>query len=293
VKKIAIIPTLLTLGNGVCGFAAILVASNIREINPAGGSATDHFYLSLSGWLILFAMVFDGLDGYVARLSRSASKFGGELDSLCDAISFGVAPAILLFRMGQCWESRPLLGKALIGIATLFMLCVLLRLARFNIENTPDPASHKRFRGLPSPGAAGCLASLAILYGELPQKLARLQQEFAGDGLTFDLQSLRFSIIVWALLGALTIALLMVSRIPYPHVTKQVLRGKRHFSHLIQVILFAFIIVLIRDLALVLLFWIYALGVPLRYAVARQFRRAPVSPPAPRADDSLPHFPGT
>ena len=53
------------------------------------------------------------------------------------------------------------------------MICAVLRLARFNVENTPDPASHKRFRGLPSPGAAGCLASLAILRGELPAKLAQ------------------------------------------------------------------------------------------------------------------------
>jgi CDP-diacylglycerol--serine O-phosphatidyltransferase len=290
VKKIAIIPTLLTLGNGICGFAAILAASNITRIDPAGGSLDDHYYLSLSGWLILIAMAFDGLDGYVARLSRSASKFGGELDSLCDAISFGVAPAILVFRMGQCWESRPLLGKAIIGITTLYMVCTLLRLARFNIEINPDPVSQKRFRGLPSPGAAGCIASLAILYHELPRKLALLQKEFAESWPNLNLESLRFSIIVWTLLGALTIALLMVSRVPYPHVTKQVLRGKRHFSHLVQVILFAFIIVLIRDLALVLLFWIYALGVPLRYAVARQLRRT--STPQPRLDDSLPHVPG-
>ena len=285
VKKIAIIPTLLTLGNGVCGFAAIAMASKIVRIDPDLATDADNFFLSLSGWLILAAMLFDALDGYVARLSRSASKFGGELDSLCDAISFGVAPAYLLLRLGQSLESRPLLGKTVVGIATLYMVCTLLRLARFNIENTPDPASHKRFRGLPSPGAAGCLASLAILYGELPHKLALIQREFGGQWPDFDLVHLRQSIMVWAILGALVIALLMVSRVPYPHVTKQVLRGRRHFSHLVQVILFAFIIVLIRELALVLLFWIYAAGIPVRYTVARQLRRSPV--PAPRLDDTV------
>jgi CDP-diacylglycerol--serine O-phosphatidyltransferase len=284
VKKIAVIPTLLTLGNGVCGFAAIAMASKIVRIDPAVPSEHDNFYLSLSGWLILVAMLFDALDGYVARLSRSASKFGGELDSLCDAISFGVAPAFLLLRLGQTLEGRPLLGKTLVGIATLYMVCTLLRLARFNIENTPDPASHKRFRGLPSPGAAGCLASLAVLYGELPRKLALLQKELAEPWPILDSMAWRHAVVVWAILGALIIALLMVSRVPYPHVTKQVLRGKRPFNHLVQVVLFAFIVLLIRELALVLLFWVYALGVPLRYAVARQLRRAP----APRLDEPLP-----
>jgi CDP-diacylglycerol--serine O-phosphatidyltransferase len=279
VKKIAIIPTLLTLGNGVCGFAAIIAASRLGNIDPAAPSHSDNHYLALSGWLILAAMLFDALDGYVARLSRSASKFGGELDSLCDAISFGVAPAFLLLRLGNNWAARPLLGKALIGIAVLYMVCTLLRLARFNIENTPDPASHKRFRGLPSPGAAGCLASLAILYGELDAAFDPLKREFTDQWAIFDLTNLRHALVVWALLGALTIALLMVSRVPYPHVTKQVLRGKRHFSHLVQVILFAFIVLLIRDLALVLLFWIYALGIPLRYALVRQLRPTPAPPP--------------
>jgi CDP-diacylglycerol--serine O-phosphatidyltransferase len=284
VKKIAILPTLLTLGNGVCGFAAIIMASRITKIDPSAGLGNDHYYLSVAGCLVLVAMVFDALDGYVARLSRTASKFGTELDSLCDAISFGVAPAFLLWQLGRIYESRPLLGKAVIGIAALYMVCTILRLARYNIESTSDPNSQKRFRGLPSPGAAGCVGSLAILYGELPGRLLQFQKELGGDWLGVDLTVFRLALIIWALLGGLVISLLMVSRVPYPHVTKQVLRGKRHFSHLVQVILFAFIIVLLRDLALVLLFWIYALGVPLRYSLFRQVRRAP----APRLDETLP-----
>jgi CDP-diacylglycerol--serine O-phosphatidyltransferase len=286
VKKIAVLPTLLTLGNGICGFAAIALASKIAKIDPLVSSPGDDFYLGLSGCLILIAMVFDSLDGYVARLSKSASKFGAELDSLCDAVSFGVAPAFLLLRLCQTWEGRPLLGKALIGIATLYLVCTILRLARFNIEINPDPAA-KRFRGLPSPGAAGCLASLALLYAELPRKLDLLRHEFPDLWDSFGPAHLRQLIIIWGLLGALTIALLMVSRVPYPRVTKQILKGKRHFSHLVQVILFAFIIVLLRELALVLLFWIYALGIPLRYMIARQFRPAPV-PPAPRLEEPRP-----
>jgi CDP-diacylglycerol--serine O-phosphatidyltransferase len=260
-KKIAVIPTLLTLGNAVCGFVAITWANKID-----GTDMTRHCF-ALSGWFIIAAMIFDALDGYFARLSRSASKFGGELDSLCDVVSFGMAPAFLLLRMGPGWEPRPLLHQLLAGIATLYLVCALLRLARFNVENTPDPNSHKRFRGLPSPGAAGCLASLAILRGEVLDKYPSV-----------DAGMVRTTIEVWATLGALVVALLMVSRIPYPHITKQILRGRKPFSHLVQVILAAFVIVLARELALVLLFWIYGLAFPIRYQVLRSLREPRTAP---------------
>src|SRR5262245_28167529 len=107
VKKLAILPTLLTLGNAICGFAALAFASKIA----LGDSNTDVFF-AYSAWLILAAMIFDGLDGYVARLSRTASDFGGELDSLCDAITFGVAPAFLLLRLGREWE-MPVVQQAI------------------------------------------------------------------------------------------------------------------------------------------------------------------------------------
>ena len=95
-RKIAILPTLLTLGNAVSGFAAIAMASNIdRQAN----ADTISYYFMFSGALIVLAMLFDALDGYVARLAKSASDFGAQLDSLCDAISFGLAPAFLLLQL--------------------------------------------------------------------------------------------------------------------------------------------------------------------------------------------------
>jgi CDP-diacylglycerol--serine O-phosphatidyltransferase len=262
VKKVAIVPTLFTLGNGVCGFAAIACASKIGGSNVA---ADSDLFFTYSGWLIVAAMVFDMLDGYLARLSKTASKFGGELDSLCDAISFGVAPAFLLLKMGPGWEPRPMLHQLLAGIATLYMVCTILRLARFNVDNTPDPASHKRFRGLPSPGAAGCLASLAILRGGVAGKMSTY---FPG----LQVEFVQKAIEGFAPVGALVIALLMVSLVPYPHVTKQVLGGRRHLGHLVQVLLAALIILLIPELALIFLFWVYALGVPLRYLVLQVLR---------------------
>lgn len=254
-KKIAVIPTLLTLGNAVCGFASIVFASKIGR--PDTDMAMDTLF-ALSGWLIVLAMVFDVLDGYVARLSKTASNFGLQLDSLCDAISFGVAPAFLLMRLGPGWELVRL-HQALALIAVLYMVCAILRLARFNVETMPEPMANKRFRGLPSPGAAGCIASLAILRGIPSSRFPTLDNEAAIVCLE-----------IWAALGGLAVALLMVSRFPYPHLTKQILRGRKPFRHLVQLIFAGFLIFLIRDLAPALLFWFYALGMPVRYAIARR-----------------------
>lgn len=253
-KKLAILPTLLTLGNAVCGFAALAFASKIDSFNPA----TD-VYFTYSALLIFAAMIFDGLDGYVARLSRTASDFGGELDSLCDAITFGVAPAFLLLRMGREWE-MPLVRQAIAVVAVLYMACAILRLARFNVENSPDPAAHKRFKGLPSPAAAGCVATLCILRG-LDSSLSFL-----------DAERLQAWVKAFAPLGTLLVALLMVSRVPYPKVSKQFLRGRRRLEHIVRLLLLLALIVLTREVALFVLFWGYALTMPVRSLLLKALR---------------------
>jgi CDP-diacylglycerol--serine O-phosphatidyltransferase len=271
VKKIAIIPTLLTLGNAVCGFAAIAYAGKIGLADAT--PASDSYYLALSGWLIVAAMLFDSLDGYVARLARSTSKFGAELDSLCDAISFGAAPAFLLLRLGPGWD-RPQWHQILAVFATLYMVCAVVRLARYNVKSI-DSGNGKRFEGLPSPAAAGCIASLAVLRAGLGHRL----------GLDAGLSA---SIVdVWATLGTLLVSLLMVSQVPYPHLTKQLLRGRRHFNHLIQLILAGCVIVLIQELALVLIFWGYALFILAQTALARARHSEPL--PATGFEESVPH----
>ncbi|MGH7224072.1 MAG: CDP-diacylglycerol--serine O-phosphatidyltransferase [Gemmataceae bacterium] len=254
-KKIAILPTLLTLSNGVCGFAAIAYAS---KIEPQSTPTEINDYFVLSAVLILAAMIFDSLDGYAARLAKSASDFGGQLDSLCDAISFGAAPAFLLLRLGMDWRDQ-LLGRAVAMIAALYMVCAVLRLARFNLENSPDAANHQRFKGLPSPAAAGCVVSLAILRSTPPWNSA-------------NSATMSAFVDVWAPLGTLLAALLMVSRVSYPHITKQILRGRRSFSVLVQVVLALFLIARMPSLACFLLFWGYALSGLLRHILFRIVR---------------------
>jgi CDP-diacylglycerol--serine O-phosphatidyltransferase len=279
VKKIAILPTLLTLGNAVCGFAAIACASKIRPENPIDPENARYFFYS--GWLILAAMGFDAFDGFVARLSRTASDFGGQLDSLCDAISFGAAPAFLLLRLGQDWLA-PTVRNVIPMIAALYMVCAILRLARFNVENSPDPAAHKRFKGLPSPAAAGCLATLAMLRGQTPEILA-------------DVEPVLHAVVkFWAPIGAIVVALLMVSRVPYPHLTKQLLRGRHHFSYIVRLVLVVFLIVLLQELALqhlalIVIFWAYALFFFGRHLVLRALSPGRAQAPSPGLDDALPH----
>jgi CDP-diacylglycerol--serine O-phosphatidyltransferase len=249
----------------VCGFAAIAYAGKIDQIDTPQES--NEFYLALSGWLIVAAMIFDSLDGYVARLARSASKFGAELDSLCDAISFGVAPAFILLRLGPGWE-LPLWHRTLLIVATIYMVCAVLRLARYNvIEATAENSSGKKFRGLPSPAAAGCIASLAVLKGAVIHRW----------GLSVDPIALGGVIQAWATIGALIVSLLMVSRVPYPHMTKHILRGRRHFDHLILLVLIVGVLALVKDLALVLVFWGYVAYVLVQVAWVRIRHHEPVA----------------
>jgi phosphatidylserine synthase len=145
------------------------------------------------------------------------------------------------------------------------MVCVILRLARFNVENTPDPASHRRFKGLPSPAGAGCILSLAILRSLPPNNLANIPPDV-----------LREVVKYWAPIGGLIVALLMVSRVSYPHLTKQVLRGRRHHTYLLRIIFVVFVLALVQQLALVIVFWGYALMFAVRHLIRRARRRQTV-----------------
>ena len=138
---LAVLPTLLTLGNAVCGLAAISIAmsSNLDwELENQ---------LLVAGILIFAGMLFDALDGSAARMTGQESQFGAELDSLCDAITFGTAPAVIVW---QYSEGIGLPRKVTWAIGALFTLCVLIRLARFNVETTEDDP-HDGFEGLPTP----------------------------------------------------------------------------------------------------------------------------------------------
>lgn len=139
-KHLSILPGVLTSLNLFCGYLSVIATSK-------------HEFL-VAGWLIILAAIFDILDGRVARLTSVDSKFGAELDSLSDLVSFGVAPAFLVF-------TRYLSELRVIGfiVTGIFVLCGGLRLARFNI--TP-PSDRDIFTGLPIPAGAAILCTMTI-----------------------------------------------------------------------------------------------------------------------------------
>ena len=160
-KSLFILPNMFTLSSIFCGFYAIVLSAN----NP---SQDDFYRASL---LIIFAMFFDMVDGRVARMTRTQSAFGVEIDSLADVISFGVAPALLV----HSWSLAPL-GTVGIMVAFAYVACGAIRLARFNVLATDTSGRPKKpskyILGLPIPGAAGVLVSLIAANHAVDGELA-------------------------------------------------------------------------------------------------------------------------
>jgi CDP-diacylglycerol--serine O-phosphatidyltransferase len=279
IRTVAVFPTMFTLANLVCGFFAIVVAARVERpttstIPTAGVIAFEHptrvmrqldpaddtHNCMLSGWLIFMAMIFDALDGYVARLSRTTSDFGAQLDSLCDVVTFGMAPAFLLVKMCPNFTFQH--SQAVWVIAASYICCAALRLARFNVE-TGREDDHLQFSGLPSPAAAASIAGFAILFYELRRGGSTLN--YAAD---ID------AWVQWALpMFAVLVAILMVSRIPYPHVVNQVFRGQRSFGHVVALVFATSAIMLIHGYSVAIIGCVFVLASPVRYAWQRVFER--------------------
>jgi len=233
-KGIYILPSLFTTGNIFCGFYTFVAVLN------------EEFYLA--AWAIVLAIVFDGLDGRVARLTKTTSKFGVQYDSLADIISFGMAPAFMVF----AWKLMPF-GRVGWMAAFLFLICGALRLARFNTMESED--SSGSFNGLPIPGAAAVVASIVILSEE------RIFSHFPPVFLV---------IVVYAL------AFLMVSNIKYPAFKKLGLKKRVPFARFLFVVLMLYLFATIPLLALGFISFSYALLGPLGFLIS-VFKKKPAS----------------
>lgn len=267
--NIAVLPALVTLGNAVCGFAAMAVVAHAPpmlvdgQTNPSTINA-----FALAGYLIFLAMVFDALDGRVARFARATSDFGGQLDSLADAISFGAAPALLAYRIVADNIAMEPVRRLTMVLAAAYVGCTLLRLARFNVENVHDEEAHMTFRGLPSPAAAGTLAGLMALLMSLLRD---------GEAAMFC------KYLVWSLPGILLlVGLLMVSTVRYSHLVNLLVRGRRPLRHLVLLGFLVLLVVLQKERVLAILFFGYALSGPVlltyrKVAHAARSSRAPTA----------------
>lgn len=171
--KIYLLPNLMTAGNLFCGFAAtlkIVQGALLQGLDPDAAASLFHTAI----WYILGACIFDLLDGRLARLGGQDSAFGREFDSLADTVSFGLAPALMVYRI--VLVDFPRAGWM---VAFVYLLCGALRLARFNcIAALPHPTgADKDFRGFPIPAAAGLIASITLFMlwwlGEREHEIGR------------------------------------------------------------------------------------------------------------------------
>jgi CDP-diacylglycerol---serine O-phosphatidyltransferase len=165
------LPTLFTAGNIFLGYVSILRCFQGAMLAASGSAgAAEHF--TVAAQAIIAAVVLDGLDGRIARMTNTTSAFGREMDSLADVISFGLAPAVLAFAWGVQFID-PAFGEKMRGrifdagylVAFLFLLCGACRLARFNVQKNPIPKNpgrpdRKYFVGLPIPAAAAMVATI-------------------------------------------------------------------------------------------------------------------------------------
>jgi CDP-diacylglycerol---serine O-phosphatidyltransferase len=215
--KIPLLPTLMTAGNILSGFVAILQIFKGRE-----GEVTVHYYYAIG--CILAACLFDVLDGRLARMSGTESAFGRELDSLADIVSFGLAPALLVHDivLGSIEDQFRGLGWL---IASAYLVCGAMRLARFNcLAMLDDKSSGKSFRGCPIPAAAGVISSLTLFL-------------LWWDGTDRPVGNWKYILPVLMIL----LSYLMVSSIEYPSFKSVNWRTKRSFHWvLISIVVIAF-----------------------------------------------------
>ncbi len=221
-KGIYVLPNLITLSSMFAGFYSIVASLN-----------SDY---ERAAWAIMIASVFDVLDGWVARITHTATRFGIEIDSLADVISFGVAPGVLVYT----WTLSSF-GK--IGWLGSFFLvaCAALRLARFNVQMGSTEKKH--FSGLPTPASALVIATTVLAYEEMIHILEHLKMVQLADVVGKN---------YWVLALTFILAGLMVSNITYHSLKEANLKERRPFGILVVIAAFLAVVAYHPELVLFL-----------------------------------------
>jgi CDP-diacylglycerol---serine O-phosphatidyltransferase len=235
-RGVAILPSLFTTGNLFAGFWAV-----IKSIHGEFGDAAV---------LIFCAIVLDLLDGRIARLTHTTSEFGGELDSLADVISFGVAPAVLAYTWA--FASLPRVGWL---AAFLFVVCGALRLARFNVQR--HAVDGRYFVGLPIPAAA---AQVAVWVNLIPEPFTERAHAATAVALM------------------VVLAFLMVSTVRYHSFKKLDLRTRRSYLTVLGIALIFLLVALHPRSVLLLLASLYWISGPTFYVLGLSRRRSEPPP---------------
>jgi CDP-diacylglycerol--serine O-phosphatidyltransferase len=251
--NIYLLPNLMTAGNLFCGFLAL---TKIVEADPARDFAAN---INRALLLILLACIFDLLDGRLARMGGKESPFGREFDSLADVVSFGVAPAFLVHRvvLRDVFGTHP---EAAWFLASIYLVCGALRLARFNcLAAQPGYSGSSEFTGFPIPAAAGLVASLTLLIMWVDDR------QLTQGGWRYLLPV----ILVF-------LSFMMVSEVKYPSFKKIDWRTKRPFVKVvIAILLIGFFLIFWRTVIPVaspILFTAYLLYGFIRPRISRKVR---------------------
>ena len=246
-RGIFVVPATITSLGLLAGFYSIV-------------SAIDQHF-ELAAVMIGLAFICDGLDGRVARMSRSASQFGVELDSLSDVVAFGAAPAALVY----AWAVRPLGAPAAV-VCGLYVVGAALRLARFNVQ--VGSVDKRRFVGLPVPGAAAMIAGIVLAYSY------------------FELNAPRT---LTAIMMPLTLALagLMVSRVPYPSFKGIDLRHSAPLELMLLVLVVVALLIAMPQFTTFVLATTYVLSGP--FLMARGERIQTAATDQPLGSPETPH----
>ena len=240
-RKVQVLPSLITSGNILCGFFAICISASFlrtenfsdpntisfggfKLVNMLKREPFNDFFkhnlqlLNISMGLIFLGMVFDAFDGKVARMTNNVSEFGAELDSLADALTFGVAPAFLSVVMLHVMSGGESEFHSIYLIPSAFMICAILRLARYNVERHDESKDKGYFKGLPTPAGAAALVSLIWLE------------------VTYVPFS--FEVFKYILVGAcILIGLLEVSNIKYLHLAQKIFKEPKSIVFIALIIL--------------------------------------------------------
>lgn len=232
-KKVPILPTLLTLGNCICGYGSIIYAAKV--FNPS-----DIIHLETAAALIFFGMILDALDGRIARLTDMSTEFGGQLDSIADITTFGLAPAFIVWKVTIVHFVR--FSKFGWLTSALFLMATAIRLARFNVHNSPEEETHTFFQGLPSPAAAGTLASLIVLHTSL-----------------FDWYKIEYVALLIPFI-TLFLAVLMISKIKYSHLMHELFKDRKNFGFLSILIIVGIVVAATAWISLTIIFLAYVIS---------------------------------
>jgi CDP-diacylglycerol--serine O-phosphatidyltransferase len=270
--KIYFLPNVMTGANLFCGFVAL---TKIVQWDAQSGGYRD---IRVALLFVLLACIFDLLDGRLARMGGADSPFGREFDSLADIISFGVAPAFLVYRivLRDVFATHPEFGWF---IASVYLLCGAFRLARFNcLAAQAGGGSGKEFLGFPIPAAAGLVASLTLFMIWL-NDIGWMEERFGRSRWRYVLPVLM-----------LFLSWMMVSEVKYPTFKRLDFRATRTFTKTLVAVLFIGSVVILREKVLLwvlpLFFTSYLIYGFIRPRISRRVREEIED--EPEDDSSLP-----